>query len=130
MTSGHPVDRQEGYCGACHDWTRAEFLLDVAQSQERVLVVVDRVVWEGHIQAAINGTVVAVARQAGMGGAFEEQRWRLEEITDMGRAEDERGENGTDPLQEIAHSLAERARTYRESPLAERLVRDHIERGK
>lgn len=129
MTSGHPVDAHEGYCVNCHAWTKAEFLVDVASSQERVLIVVDRVVWEGHVQAAINGTVVAVARPAGMGGAFEEQRWRLEEITDMGRAEDEHGE-GKEPLQEIARSLAERARTYRESPLAERLVRDHIERGK
>lgn len=21
-TSHHPTDKQEGYCGACHDWTR------------------------------------------------------------------------------------------------------------
>ena len=21
MTSGHPMDVQEGYCGNCHDWT-------------------------------------------------------------------------------------------------------------
>lgn len=24
MTSGHPTDEAEGYCGNCHDWTAAE----------------------------------------------------------------------------------------------------------
>jgi hypothetical protein len=25
MTSAHPDDWRQGYCGACHDWTRAPF---------------------------------------------------------------------------------------------------------
>lgn len=129
MTSAHPCDAEEGYCGNCHAFTKADFLLDVAGTQERVVLVADRVVWEAHIQAAIGGTVVAVARPAGMEGAFEEHRWRLGDITDMARAEETRENEGADPLQEVADALAERARQERELPLAERLVREHLERG-
>jgi hypothetical protein len=36
MTSHHPTDLEQGYCGNCHDWTRADrwAAFDVAELQQ------------------------------------------------------------------------------------------------
>lgn len=129
MTSEHPVDASEGYCAACHDWTRAQFLLDVAASQERVLLLAVGVVWEGHIESCVDGTVVAVVRPVGLERQFEQKTWHLEHIEQMARAEDAQAEEGTDPLQVYARSLAEEARAYGRRSLAEQLVHERMNRG-
>jgi hypothetical protein len=127
--SEHPEDAQEGYCGYCHRFTLADFLFSVAASQERVALLVDGIVWEGHIASCVGGTVVAVCRPAGMQRSFEEKRWQLAEIEQMGRLETADELETRDPLQDYARNLMDQARAYSELSLAEQLVHRHFNQG-
>lgn len=108
---------------------QAAFILEAAESQAPVLFLVDGRVWEGHIQSCLDGLVVAVARPAGQSLPSAEQRWRLEEIVQMGPAESS-GDDGEDEdeLFTQARLMAEQARDYGEMSLAERLLKERDRR--
>lgn len=131
-TSQNPNDRAEGYCGNCKAYTLVDFLLEVGQAQERIVLLVEGVVWEGHVEEALAGTVVAAVRPVGLGRPFERKRWTLAEIDQIARAEDtvEADEEDVDPLVQYARHLAEKARAYSGLTLAERLVREHTDKGR
>jgi hypothetical protein len=124
--SEHPEDAEEGYCGHCHAFTLVDFLIDVASTQERIALLVEGIVWEGHVQSCIGGTVVAIVRPAGMERSFEEKAWQLEEIEQMGRLDDEPQDVRDDPLQVYARRLRDQARAHGELSLAERIVQRHF----
>lgn len=103
--------------GPADDAQRASFLLDVANSQERVLFLIERRAWEGYVESCVMGTVVAVIRLAGTRDAFIRREVALTSIRDMVRVEPSKG--GTeDPLLARARELVAQAHMS----LAERLV--------
>lgn len=102
---------------------RSELIMDLIGEQAPALLVVDGVVYEGHLQSCVRGVVTAVVRAHGTHVAREALHWPLVEISDVGRA-DEPAEEPEDPLIGVARELAAAA----DGSLAEILLRTHTTR--
>src|SRR4051812_33699763 len=98
-----------------------ELILDLVAEQAPALLAVDGVVYEGHIQSCLRGTVVAVARPVGRGQPRAEYQWRLADVQ-IGRQVEPESVEEADELQMQARELAEAAREYGELSLAERVL--------
>lgn len=99
-----------------------------AETQERVLLNVAGVAWEGHVAMFVAGMVVAVARRIGSGQPLHHQEWPLEDVKEVVTAEQTDSAAATsdddDELFKAARGMVEQAREYEGLSLAERLLRD------
>lgn len=105
---------------------RLELILRLVSEQAGALVCVGGVVWEGTITSCLFGELVAVARPVGARVARSEQRWRLQDVSDLAPLDAGERELPVDELQEQARELARHALERRDEPLAVRLARQRL----
>jgi hypothetical protein len=106
------------------DIERFDLLMALVDEQAPALMNVGGVIYEGHVQACLQGRLTVVARPYGTRDIRKEFTWALAEVIDIDRLRDDVPSEPEDPLVEHARGMAVQAEVYDGLSLAERLLEE------